>query len=561
MTMRAAVLDIETNLAHDTVWCAVVFDIQTGGSVVSYTPAELTACLQAGNYDRLIGHNLIGFDVPVLSRVWGIEIEQSLVYDTLVAGRLLYPSVERGHSLKEWCKRAQLDELKDEFTDFDGGLSQEMVNYCVQDCKANAELYRWLIYQLGAKGFSEQSILLEHEVCWITSKQERNGFQFDEDGAFSLYNSTVKRMDELEAELQATFPPIIHKRVSEKTGKQLKDRVEVFNPGARQQVAARLSSLGVKWSETTPTGKPKVSETTLKEAGTPEAMLVLEYITEQKKLGLLKAWLNAVGDDGRIHGRVLSNGAVTGRMTHTSPNLAQVPSDPACRSLFKVRDGYKLVGCDASGLELRMLAHYMQDEAYVETILNGDIHTANMEAAGLTNRDQAKTFIYAFLYGAGDAKIGSIVGGGAAQGKALKRKFLASLPALARLIKKLEHITAKATTTDYKGEKITSVPALDGRRVWIRHEHATLNSLLQNAGAVVMKEALVIADGWLRDADLDYQFVANVHDEWQVEVLEQHADRAGQILQDAIQAAGTTLDMRCPLDGEYHVGNNWAETH
>ncbi len=559
--MRVAVLDIETNLAHDKIWCAIVLDAQTGDHLVCTTPAELTSCLQRGNYDRLVGHNLIGFDVPVLSEVWGIDIPRRQVYDTLVAGRLLYPSVDKGHSLKQWCLRSGQSELKDDFTDFDGGLSREMVDYCKQDCSANLGLYHYLVAQLEAKGFNSYSLELEHSVCWITTQQQRNGILFDEQGGMALHRKLTAQMDELEATLQIIFPPITHVRVSEKTGKRLKDKVEVFNPGSRIQVGERLSSLGVVWHELTPTGKPKVSETTLAEAGTPEALAVLEYMTCQKKLGLVNAWLNSVGDDGRIHGRVLSNGAVTGRMTHTSPNLAQIPADPDCRSLFIVPEGYKLVGCDASGLELRMLAHYMQDDAYTAQILDGDIHSYNQKLAGLPSRDNAKTFIYAFLYGAGEAKIGSIVGGDYKEGKALKTKFLNGLPSLGKLLSKLGRITSKAYTKDYTGERITSVPALDGRRIWIRHEHATLNSLLQSAGAVVMKEALVIADDKLAEAKLDYKFVANVHDEWQVEVLEEQADIAGQILRDAIQAAGHVYDMRCPLDGEYNVGNNWAETH
>jgi len=327
--------------------------------------------------------------------------------------------------------------------------------------------------------------------------------------------------------------------------------VTVFNVGSRPQIAERLSAKGAVWKDTTPSGKPKVDETTLKQnEHVPEAMLVLEYLTLQKRYAMLKSWLDAVQDDGRIHGYVNTCGAVTGRMTHSSPNMAQIPSDSLYRQCFVVPEGSKLVGIDASGLELRMLAHYMNDEEYTDLILNGDIHTYNQEAAGLETRAQAKTFIYAFLYGAGDAKIGSIVGGSSRKGAQLKQSFLDSLPALLKLINKVGRQGLGG-----------SLPGLDGRRVLIRSEHAALNTLLQSAGAIVMKQALVIATQKLATYRYPYKLVAQVHDEFQVEVPEEYAQRVGAVFRNAIREAGRTLELRCPLDGEYKIGNNWSETH
>jgi DNA polymerase I-like protein with 3'-5' exonuclease and polymerase domains len=379
----------------------------------------------------------------------------------------------------------------------------------------------------------------------------RNGFAFDFDTACGLYRDHEQRMREIEAELQAVFPPIVEERWSEKTGKRLKDRVTPFNVASRQQVAERLSAKGAVWNDTTPSGKPKVDETTLKQnEHVPEAVLVLEYLTLQKRYGMLKSWLDAVQDDGRIHGRVNTCGAVTGRMTHSSPNMAQIPSDSLYRQCFVVPEGSKLVGIDASGLELRMLAHYMNDAEYTDLILNGDIHTYNQEAAGLETRAQAKTFIYAFLYGAGDAKIGSIVGGSSRKGAQLKDRFLDKLPSLSMLINKVA-----------RHGVIGSLPGLDGRRVLIRSEHAALNTLLQSAGAIVMKQALVIATDKLATYGYPYKLVAQVHDEFQVEVPEEYAQQVGAVFRNAIREAGRQLNLRCPLDGEFNIGNNWAETH
>jgi DNA polymerase-1 len=246
---------------------------------------------------------------------------------------------------------------------------------------------------------------------------------------------------------------------------------------------------------------------------------------------------------------------VTGRMTHSSPNMGQVPAvyspyGQECRACWTVPEGYSLVGMDASGLELRMLAHYMKDEDYTNEILTGDIHTANQLAAGLETRDQAKTFIYAFLYGAGDSKIGSIVGGTAKVGKRLKEKFLANTPALGRL---REQVTV-ASGRGY-------VLGLDGRRVAIRSEHAALNSLLQSAGAIVMKKALCLLVEYANLHKIDFKIIGNIHDEIQTEVKSKDAERFGRLATACVEAAGLHYKLNCPLAGEYKVGKNWADTH
>ena len=440
--------------------------------------------------------------------------------------------------------------LKQDFdtADFDGPVTQQMIDYCKADTIANVDVFHYLLRELD--GFDEQSILLELEVARLTREQEANGFCFDFDMASDLYVQHEERMNEITRELQEVFPPIVTERWSEKTGKRLKDHVEVFNPGSRQQVARRLEGKGVKWSKKTEKGNIVVDETTLKEQShIPEAAMVLEYLTLGKRIGMLRSWLDNC-KQGRIHGRVNTIGAVTGRMSHSSPNLAQIPSESQYRRCFTVEKGNRLVGIDASGLELRMLAHYMQDPAYTDTILDGDIHTANQQAAGLPSRDDAKTFIYAFLYGAGDAKIGSIIGGNADQGRRLKARFLKNTPALSRLIDKVKRLAGK----EY-------LPGLDGRRVHVRSEHAALNTLLQSAGAIVMKQALVFASDRLRQMQIPYRLVAQVHDEFQVEVPEAYAEQVGTVFRNAIRRAGRELGLRCPLDGEYQIGLSWADTH
>jgi DNA polymerase I-like protein with 3'-5' exonuclease and polymerase domains len=386
-------------------------------------------------------------------------------------------------------------------------------------------------------------------------QQENNGWLLNQELANDLCATFKEGMNDIQYELQEMFPPIVEERYSEKTKKRLKDKVTVFNVGSRQQVAERLETKGAVWSELTPSGKPVVDEKTLKQNDhVPEAAKVLEYLLLQKRHAQVLSWLEAVKEDGRVHGRVISNGAVTGRMTHQSPNMAQVPAGHSpygkeCRSCWTVPKGYKLVGIDASGLELRMLAHYMNDEDYTNEILNGDIHTTNQKLAGLESRNQAKTFIYALLYGAGDEKLGSVAGGGRRTGESLRRSFFDNLPSFATLRHKVGGAAAKR---DY-------LKGLDGRKLKIRSEHSALNTLLQGAGAIVMKQALVILDDKIKH--LDAHFVANVHDEWQIEVRQDQADEVGRLGVEAIIEAGKVLKLKCPLDGEYKVGDDWSETH
>ena len=509
------VLDIETNSKHDKIWLAVTRNIDTG-EVKSWKEASglqkyLDSC------DLIIMHNGISFDAPVLRETWKISIMPSQVCDTLVLSRLLSPSLDGGHGLESWGNR--LGFPKGEFNDWDGGLTPEMEEYCIQDTLVTQKLYEHLTSELKLNKFDQRSIDLEHKVQAIIAKQERNGFKLDEVAGITLLTTLQNKLAVIENELQGIFPAKTIERVSEKTGKSLKAKVEVFNPGSRKQIGERLIEKGWKPSRYTETGQPIVDEGTLDGVDIPEAKAINEYLMLQKRIAQIESWLNAVGSDGRVHGRVITNGAVTGRMTHMSPNMAQIPNSGSpygeeCRDLWTIDKGYKLVGIDASGLELRMLAHYMKDDAYTSEVVSGDIHTANQKAAGLETRNQAKTFIYAFLYGAGDAKIGKVVGAGAQEGKNLKSRFLQNTPALQTLREKISSIAKDKGT----------IPGLDGRRIQIRSDHAALNSLLQSAGAIVMKQALVLLDAKLDKLGIDYKFVANVHDEWQIEVEEGFAD-------------------------------------
>ena len=574
------VFDVEANGFLETatkIHCIVLKDTETGEVTVAVSRDEqLAAINKLSSTKRIAGHNIIKFDLPLIKKIYGEKFRMphwKQVEDTLVLSRLIYSElaeidtklIAQGkipgkHSLEAWGHR--LGEYKD---DYQGGfeeLTQEMIDYCIQDVEVTCKLYE----KLMSKNYSVQSMDLEHEVAWICAKQERHGFLFDVEGAAKLYGTLSVQRDAILKEMQDTFEPLVIERVSVKTGKPLKPKVIEFNPSSRQQIADRLmKKYGWKPEFFTPAGQPKVDETILSKLDYPEAKKLAEYFMLEKRIGQLaegdQAWLRKVDSSNRIHGSVITNGAVTGRATHNNPNLAQVPSVGApygkeCRGLFKVPKGKKLVGADLSGLELRCLAHYMAkwDEGeYGKILLEGDIHTANQEAAGLETRNQAKTFIYAFLYGAGNEKIGKVVGKGADAGAKLKTKFLKKLPALKKLV---ESVVAKA-------EKDKVLRGLDGRLLHVRSSHAALNTLLQSAGALIAKQALVIFDlmmdekGWANRV----QQVAWIHDEIQVECDEDIAEEVGRCAVQSFAEAGEEFDFRIPITGEFKVGSNWAETH
>jgi DNA polymerase I-like protein with 3'-5' exonuclease and polymerase domains len=546
------VLDIETNSAHDKIWCVVCRDLKTDVVSIFTQPNSLQQYLDS--VEKIIAHNGIFFDFPVLKKVWNITVKKSQVIDTLVLSRLYNPSLEDGHSLAAWGQR--LGFPKGDFKDFDNGLTDEMLEYCKQDTLVTAKLYQHLTKEME-NDFSQKSVELEHQVAIIIAEQERNGFKLDERGATELLCSLKAKLEAIKVEMESIFPPRIESgRTHKATGKALNDIVTPFNPGSRQQIAERLQEKGWKPTKHTEKGSVIVDETTLEGIDIPEAKAIAEYLMLQKRIGQIESWLEAVKADGRVHGRVITNGAVTGRMTHMSPNMAQIPNSgavygPECRNLWTVEKGNRLVGIDASGLELRMLAHYMNDDAYTSEVVSGDIHTANQKAAGLETRNQAKTFIYAFLYGGGSAKIGQIVGGGPKEGQNLITSFLRNTPKLKALREKVSRIYSQ------KGW----LPGLDGRKLLVRSEHSSLNTLLQGAGAIVMKQALVLLSNRLKREKIEHKFCVNCHDEWQIECGPDDAETVGQYGVQAITDAGILLKMRCPLTGEYKIGTTWRDTH
>ncbi len=594
------IFDMETDGLLDEctkIHCIALTDTQ--GEVSLFASHDIPMALHhLTNARQIIGHNILGFDIPAIKKLYPEWQTQASIRDTLVMSRLAYPdlmeqdfkngnipkNLRGSHSLKAWGYR--LNELKGEFSHEDTDWSEyteEMGDYCVQDTVVNLHLAR----KLNKENLHKASIELEQDFFVCLRDMEKNGVQFDTEGCASLYAKLLQRRDEITAEMGSIIPPKVEEmkspqyweasdgsryltksaapsavKASLKRGPN-KVKETPFNPNSRDQIASFfIDKYGWKPQDWTPTGKPMVDESILRKTGYPEAEPIADYMMLTKRIGQVSegdaGWLRLVKGD-RIHGRVNHNGAVTGRCTHSSPNMAQVPSTRAeygteCRSLFTTRKGYKMVGVDMSGLELRCLAHYMaqwDDGAYTQEILSGDIHSVNQKAAGLATRDQAKTFIYAFLYGAGTTKLGEITGGGISAGKTMRRKFLSALPALRNLSSAVKEV---ATT---KGR----LTGLDGRPLPVRSPYSALNTLLQSAGAVAMKKATSLIVNEINRLGLDAKLVLHVHDEVQLEVREDQAEQVGKMACDAMERAGQYFSLRCPLAGEYRVGDNWAETH
>ncbi|EQB10381.1 DNA polymerase [Novosphingobium lindaniclasticum] len=614
---------------------------------------------------HICGHNVISFDNPAITKVypWFKLRPDCIVEDTMVWARLLWPHIKQidsswmkkgklpfdfgkqkllgSHKLKAWGIR--LGVLK---ADYEGEwdlFTQEMEEYAAQDPVTTYALWKKIREKLtDYDPFKRrEDAQLEHDVQYVIALQQRFGFLFDRINAEKLEWTLRARKAELEDELRVAFKPWVRpvrykgQPVVVTAGRRTKVRrwdedgneftVEFlkgetyeklklvsFNPGSRPQIAERLiEQYGWIPVEFTDSGAPKVDETTLGSLDhIPAARLLVDYLTVDKRLGQLaegdNAWMKKVAADGRIHGYVNTLGAITRRMTHSDPNMAQVPSlvnakgvvpyGKECRSLFVVAMGFLLCGVDAEGLELRMLAHYMakfDGGSYGDTVVNGkkedgsDVHTVNQKLIRLNSRNSAKTWIYAYLYGAGLLKLGMVIyedfspaqreafNAKHAQGKAreaavarlgkqARARVEAGLPALGMLQAKIKRLAASGF-----------LKTLDGGLLRVRSAHAALNTLLQGGGAIVMKKALVIlfnrllAAGWvpdlvtgqLRRGDDVMGFTANIHDEFQMEVPEHLAEEIGQMGKDAIRDAGIAFNLRCPLAGSCDIGKNWAEAH
>ena len=568
--MRRIIIDIETDsIDASSIWCVVCKEIYGDLKVFRNKEKFNSYILQD---DVFIAHNGITFDIPLLRKLWNSDIQN--VEDTLIMSRLYNPEREGGHSLEAWGNK--LGYKKISFSDF-SQYSEEMLEYCKRDVLLTEKVYHILLAE--GKPFSRKSLELEYNIARIIDNQKRHGFYVDKSKAVQLYFETKTKSEEIAKDVHRYFLPRA-KLIREITPKYKKDGVMArtglagidnvsgpfsliqfkdFNLASPKQIIERLNEYGWKPTVFTPKGSPKICEenlATVFETAPEPARRLAEWKMLETRWKTVQAWLENLDNNNRIHGTVYTMGAVTGRMTHANPNMANIvsndkPYGKECRACFSIpNNNYRIVGMDAKGLELRMLAHYMRDKSYMDVVLNGDPHEVNRIAAGLETRAESKRFIYAFLYGAGAEKLGSVVGGTASEGAKLKRDFLSNMPALEELITKVQAMAEKG-----------SLKGLDGRRILVRHQHAALNTLLQGAGAISCKQWSICMDDEIRKRKLKANLVNTIHDEMQFEVHRNDVDEIISISDLTMQKAGTILNVRLPLNADAKIGVNWAETH
>jgi len=552
--MLRFVFDCETNgLLHelDTVHSLVLRDIDSG-DVTSCSDHDGYESIASGLYmmskaDLLVGHNIISFDFRALKKVYkSFKLKKNCkINDTLIVSRVLWPELEpvdeakfshippkyKGkHSLGAWGERLNVKKINfegaDKYEERWDVWSEEMQKYCEGDTLVSLELFKYFETQsLDPRCFN-----LEHDFARIMARQESFGFPFDEKKAFALVNNLKSRRGEIDDELQEVFPPISEEY--------------------------------------------------------PEAKLLSEYQMLNKRLGQIsegkEAWLKHSQryHDGRIHGSVITNACVSGRCSHRNPNMAQIPRvgqpyGAECRGLFYAPHGWRQVGCDASGLELRGLGAqlaYFDGGEYAKLVSTEgfDIHTHNAKLFGIYDgqgtiekriREQAKTLIYAVLYGAGAQKLGTILDPSLGQydqqdlGRETIETFYKNLPAIKKLKDKVDERVLD------RGYLI----GIDGRHLQIRSRHSALNQLLQSTGSLCVKKATCILYEDLKENKLrwgiHYAFVAHIHDEIQALVKPQHVSLYKKLAVDCFRKSGEYFNLKCPLTGEVREGKNWMETH
>lgn len=601
------VIDIEANGLEPTqIWCVVVKNLKTGEVETFIDRDEFLRWLnpESGAYRILIGHNILSYDAHWLNRLWDAGIAYTACVDTLVLSYLYNPALVDGHSLGAWGGR--LGFKKTEHSEWNV-FSSEMLEYCKNDVELTYLVYLALSKRMKSMGFSEKSCDIEHKIRVIIDEQQRHGFWFDRDRAERFRQDLRSTQSALAEQIQKLFPPS-RTEVKRLTFRRLKDgsptasyerhvqehhSVEInsdgtyscydlvpFNLGSPIQRVRRLLALG--WvpekftktkSEEFPNGFPKVDEDALVRfaeiSNRPEVGALAEWLVIQGRASMLDTWFNNLGGDSRIHGRIFTCGATTRRMTHNSPNTANIPSGAKakygheCRSFWGVEPGrgLVLVGYDAAGLETAGLCHYLNNPDATDILLRpkpDDIHTANSRRLTEALRREvdrewgAKTSWYAWLYGAFPPKLGEIVKGSAKDGDIVIDTFFRNVPGLKQLIENIQY--------EFKHNK-GRLETIDGGFVLCPSLNAALNYKIQSAGAIVMKLTTILLDEQAKREGLWFAKVGDIHDEGQLETRADTADDLGRMAVACITRAGEELGFRVPLTGDYKVGINWSETH
>ncbi len=563
------------------VWCIVAYDIDKNkwyqypkDSGIMINPPPIITLLEEA--DELIGHNIIQFDIPVLRREFDFR-PSGRIRDTLVESRLLYPDRPGGHSLKAWGER--LGEQKDDFDNF-GQYSEEMLRYCKRDVHVNSLLCGRLDKE-SSDGDWDRALALEHRIASIIAAQERRGFWFNKNKAEELLDEWHHRIRSNDLSVLSGIKPRVSvKRVVNRPYKingdltvaarkaaseVVLDESSIGGPfstfsstvpdlNSTKQQRELLLELGWKPRQRTPTGLAKIDESIIQLGGVGSQLHDRNILSH--RVGLLEGLVNLTDTESRIHGGANPCGTNTSRMRHSRIVNIPRPSTPygnEIRSLFGVPEGKCLVGYDAASLELRILAHYIGNPEYNERVTTKDktqnAHTLAAEAAGSDSYDTGKRVNYALIFGAGDHKLGEIIGGTKSDGAALREHLYAAIPGF-------KEFTDRLTRAARKGYFL----GLDGRKVYIRNSYQTVPTLIQSGGAVVMKVVTEHLDTLVGELPDTFK-VIDMHDEAQWEVNPGEVNSLRQMIHTAFRYASEQLELTCPQEAEIIVGMNWAETH
>jgi DNA polymerase-1 len=580
--------DVETNgllPELNVIHCLSIYNTDTG-AVLSFADQPGHVAISEGiaileKAPHIAAHNAFEFDIKAIKKVYKEFNPVGKIDDTLVLSRLMFPhlwdlDLEKNkirsksygsHSLDAWGQR--LGVLKSETQANWSTWTPEMHEYCIQDALVLSKLWKYLI----SLNYSEKAIELEYEFAKQIKKQEENGTPFDLRKANVLLETFTNQKEKIEQEAAAIFPlreskkVIIPKRDNAKKGYRagvahVTCTHEPINLGSRVQIIEYFKSK-YNWvpKETTEKGNPVLNSEVFKDLSFPEARIVAEYLDVTKSIGQLSEGANALmakATNGTLYGRVNHNGARSGRCTHFSPNIANIPKTKEFRELFTAPVGKVFVGADLKAIELRMLAHYLHpyDQGhYTKLLLESDIHTANQEAAGLQTRDQAKRFIFAFLYGAGQEMLGSIVRPEGTKdekekiGKEVRDNFLAKIPGIDSLLRDVKN------AYNHRGYLI----GLDGRKLHPRAAYNSLNTLLQGGAAVIAKKWTCLIHEYA--ADMDILQHIHCHDEIVLSCHETDTEALTNICLKAAVDTGIFFNINLPIEANAKIGLNWHAIH
>lgn len=562
----------------------------------------------------LIGHNFISFDAPVLNHLLDVDIEWSDVIDTLLLSQLYDPQmpapeglkVTQRHSLKAWGLRLrQPKQEHDEWHVF----SPEMLERCRSDARLNRSVYLALSKRMLQRGFSELSCYIEHGAHSVIDDQMKNGIYFDIPKAKELLGALRAEQHRLTDKIRLAFKPELkqigeykykvrangapyasflrHQAWVDSTpGSQLRWNADQslyslwqdteFNIASPPQRLKRLLELGFIPQKTTKKGNPTVDEESLlefaKECGIEEVREIAEWLVLFGRGNAVENWLGLCNlQTSRLHGRVWSCGASNRRMTHSTPNTANIPKvktkyGKECRSLFRAPNGRILVGIDAKSLQMRVFGHYLGDLETAKLYSEGDPHRVNSEIVSKNpwgykcDRDTgAKNGFYAFIFGAQDKKLGFTFDTSITDSRKATEYGKWGRAELMRNTLGLERLT-KEVQKEFR-ENNGFIQCIDGGYVRCHSEHAALNYKISSGEACLMKLVDIRTRERLKREGLDYKKVLDVHDEDQYETDELLADRIGAIGCEEIRLAGEELGFIVPMAGSFTKGENWSLTH